>query len=156
MLPTSSHHPAPRRSSHPVSRTPTNQRGLQQKRWTLTCWRRWPSGDLWPGTLETMQTTEKPVSILTFFSSSFSFLPTFSPPVFQKVYVSWRVGVRRSGCWQAGAADRTSPARGLFFPVLSWNSRDRDAAQWKLRDHKVWLWPAPGESRVTRPLSDPG
>lgn len=46
MLPTSSHLPAPLPSSLLLWRSTPKQRVLRQKRWMLTCWKRWPSGEL--------------------------------------------------------------------------------------------------------------
>lgn len=80
------------------------------------------------------------VVLLTLFSSFIIlfFLPYFLFfSVFQEVSVSWRVGLRRSGRRQAGAADWTSSTGGRLHPGLSRSTRDRDAAQWKLRGHKV-------------------
>lgn len=71
--------------------------------------------------------------------ATFSYSPWFPSSVYQEVTVPWRVGLRKSGCWKAGAAYWTSTTRGNFHTSLSWNSRYRDAAQRKLRGTEIQL-----------------
>lgn len=78
------------------------------------------------------------------------FFPLSFPPVPQEVSVSWRVGLRRSGRRQAGAAGWTSSTGGHGHAGLLWDACDRDAAQWKLRG------PAPSYSCFTCTQPDPG